>query len=92
MSKRLVKMEFTTIWNKYFETLVEGVSWNVSAVTEKNNDFCRNNRYPGRKLKENPIANKSKQLTMFSSVTSSKFCLNLTNDLHRTDSLYKGAQ
>jgi len=85
-------MEFTTIWNKYFETLVGGVSRNVSAVTEKSNDFSRNNRCPGRKSSQNPIANEPKHLNMFSSVSRSKFRLNLTNHLNRTDSLYKGAQ
>lgn len=92
MSKRLVKMEFTTIRNKYLETLVGGVSRNVSAVTGKSNDFSRNNRCPDRKSSQNPIAIEPKHLNIFSSVSRSKFRLNLTNYLDRTDFLYKGAQ
>lgn len=69
-----------------------GVSRNVSAVIEKSNEFSRNNRSPGRKSSQNPIANESKPLTMFSSVSSSKIRLNLNNDLSRKDSVSKGTQ
>jgi hypothetical protein len=75
-----------------FQTLVWGVNRNVFAVIVKSNDFSRNNPCPGRKSSQNPIANESKPLTMLDSVSSSKFRLNLTNHLNRTDSLSKGAQ
>jgi len=73
-------MEFTTVWNKYFETLVGGVSRNVSTVFKKSKDIRQNNRCPDRKSSQNPIAKESKPLCL------ARYQVHL----NRRDSLSKG--